>query len=356
MNLSTTSFAEYLLRWNETDNNRAMPWKGEKDPYKIWLSEIILQQTRVEQGLQYYLRFIENFPTVKHLATAEEQMVYKLWEGLGYYTRCKNMIAAARFIQTELNGRFPVTYDAIRKLKGVGPYTAAAIASFAFNLPFAVLDGNVFRVLSRYFGIQTPADTTAGRKEFSDLAQKLIPVASPGKYNQAIMDFGAMVCKPRQPACESCIFSASCFAYKNSMTGLLPVKSKQTKIRNRWFNYFIFEYEGQVYLRKRPANDIWENLYEYWLIETESETGPEKITTHPDLALILKNQNAVIEVFPDTFRQQLSHRRIYARFIRIKLSEPPLLSSEWKACQPSGIKDLAFPKIINQFHQAFCSF
>jgi A/G-specific adenine glycosylase len=192
-------FTKKLMKWNQSSNNRAMPWKGEKDPYKIWLSEIILQQTRVEQGLGYYERFVKKFPTIKHLAKAPEQEVFKLWEGLGYYTRCKNLIATATFISKEKKGKFPDDYESILSLKGVGPYTAAAIASFAYNLPHAVIDGNVFRVLSRYFGISTPVDTAAGKKMYALLAKELLDKDEPGLYNQAIMDFGAVVCKPLQP-------------------------------------------------------------------------------------------------------------------------------------------------------------
>ena len=192
-------FSKRLLHWNKIQNKRAMPWKGEKDPYKIWLSEIILQQTRVEQGWNYYNRFVSTFPNIKKLAAAPEEKVFKLWEGLGYYTRCKNLIATAKFIAKEKQGEFPNAYNEILDLKGVGPYTAAAIASFAFNLPHAVVDGNVFRVLARFFGIETATDSTTGKKLFSGLAEELLDKKLPGIYNQAIMDFGAMICKPKNP-------------------------------------------------------------------------------------------------------------------------------------------------------------
>jgi A/G-specific adenine glycosylase len=212
-NKKNTFFTQQLLKWDKKQNSRAMPWKGEKDPYKIWLSEIILQQTRVEQGLGYYNRFIAEFPTIHDLAKAPETKVFKLWEGLGYYTRCKNIIITARYISSELKGKFPVTYNDILKLKGVGPYTAAAIASFAFNLPHAVVDGNVFRVLARYFGIDTPIDSITGKKNFTVLANELIDKKIPGKYNQALMDFGAVLCKPQQPLCDTCPLKPNCSAY-----------------------------------------------------------------------------------------------------------------------------------------------
>jgi A/G-specific adenine glycosylase len=204
MDIDKKYFTKQLLHWNSTQNNRQMPWKGEKDPFKIWLSEIILQQTRVDQGRAYYDRFVSTFPNIKKLASASEKKVFKLWEGLGYYSRCKNLIATARFITKEKQGKFPETYEEILSLKGIGPYTAAAIASFAFNLPHAVVDGNVFRVLSRFFGIDIPVDNSNGKKIFSKLAESLLNSRQPGIYNQAIMDFGAVICKPQNPLCLSC--------------------------------------------------------------------------------------------------------------------------------------------------------
>ena len=217
-------FTHRLLQWNSTENNRQMPWKGEKDPYKIWLSEIILQQTRVEQGLAYYNRFIEKFPSIDKLATAPETTVFKLWEGLGYYSRCKNLIATAKHISEELKGKFPDAYMDILNLKGVGPYTASAIASFAYNLPHAVVDGNVMRVLARYFAIDTPIDSTEGKNYFTILANKLLDKNQASFYNQAIMDFGATVCKPQLPLCPTCPLQKECVAYKNNAVQGYPVK------------------------------------------------------------------------------------------------------------------------------------
>lgn len=210
-------FADALLVWNDLDNKRQMPWKGESDPYRIWISEIILQQTRVHQGLEYYNRFISTFPDVKSLATAPENKVYKLWEGLGYYSRCKNLIATAQFIYKDLHGEFPDKFEDILTLKGVGNYTASAIASFAFNLPHAVVDGNVFRVLSRFFGIETPINTTEGKKFYASLAQTLLDKKQPGKYNQALMDFGAIICKPAAPLCNQCPLQKKCVALKSNI-------------------------------------------------------------------------------------------------------------------------------------------
>jgi A/G-specific adenine glycosylase len=232
-------FTRKLLEWNNFLNNRVMPWKGETNPYRIWLSEIILQQTRVEQGLEYYNNFIKSFPDVHSLAKAPEGEVYKKWEGLGYYTRCKNLIATARNISENYNGIFPSGYDELIKLRGIGPYTAAAISSFAFNEKRAVVDGNVQRVLARYFGITTPVDIPEGKKLFGNLAQSLIDEDSPAKYNQAIMDFGATICKPRNPLCNECIQASDCTAYRNGFVNDVPVKQKVLVKKTRWMYYFI---------------------------------------------------------------------------------------------------------------------
>ncbi|MGL6267505.1 MAG: A/G-specific adenine glycosylase, partial [Chitinophagaceae bacterium] len=215
------------MDWHKVKNTRQMPWKGEKDPYKIWLSEIILQQTRVEQGWDYYNRFIDAFPSVNDLANAPDQVVFKLWEGLGYYARCRNLLHTARTISTEYKGSFPETYDEIITLKGIGPYTAAAISSFAFGLPYAVVDGNVLRVLSRVFGIQDPIDGKKGKDALTDMAEKLLDKKSPGLYNQAIMDFGAVICKPALPLCDTCPVQRVCVAHKKRLVDKLPVKSQK---------------------------------------------------------------------------------------------------------------------------------
>ena len=268
-------FFESLIKWNRNENKREMPWKGEKDPYKIWISEIILQQTRVQQGLAYYNRFIKTWPDIKSLAAATEQEVYKLWEGLGYYSRCRNLIASAKYINDKLGGRFPEKYEDILSLKGIGNYTAAAIASFAFNQPYAVVDGNVVRVLARFFGIEVPVDTTEGKKLFSALAANLIDKINPAEYNQAIMDFGAVVCKPAQPLCDDCPLQKKCIAYQKKSVNILPVKEKTISKRERFFNYLVVKQGIKYMLNKESDKDIWQNLYEFILVETESLI-PEK--------------------------------------------------------------------------------
>ncbi len=228
------------MQWHNRFNNRQMPWKGEKDPYKIWLSEIILQQTRVEQGLAYFEKFISTFPSIHDLAAAPDEKVYKLWEGLGYYSRCANLLITAREIIKTRNGAFPKTFDEVIALKGVGNYTASAIMSFAYNKPYAVVDGNVFRVLSRFFGIKKPIDSTEGKKYFAELSARLIHKKKPALYNQAIMDFGAVICKPALPLCDQCILNTHCIAYQSHIVSLLPVKEKKIKQQKRFFNYVVF--------------------------------------------------------------------------------------------------------------------
>nr|MBA4167414.1 A/G-specific adenine glycosylase [Chitinophagaceae bacterium] len=254
-------FTLKLLKWNLESNRREMPWKGETDPYRIWLSEVMLQQTRVEQGWAYYEKFIKTFPSVHDLAAAPESFVFKMWEGLGYYSRCKNLLDTAKYISAHLNGRFPGSYEEILKLKGIGPYTAAAIASFAFDENRAVVDGNVQRIIARYFGLSTPIDFPQGKKLFAGLAQSLIDENAPAIYNQAIMDFGATVCKPKNPLCAICIQASDCEAFNHGFVNILPVKEKRLKKRVRWFYYFIIEVGDSVYMRRRETKDIWQHLH-----------------------------------------------------------------------------------------------
>lgn len=343
-------FTKALLRWNAKDNNRLMPWKGEKDPYKIWLSEIILQQTRVEQGLGYYNRFITTFPDIKKLAKAPEQKVFKLWEGLGYYTRCKNLLATAKYIAREKNGKFPGTYQEILDLKGIGPYTAAAIASFAFNLPHAVVDGNVYRVLSRFFGIETATTTTIGKNFFTTLAGELLDKKIPGIYNQAIMDFGAVICKPKNPQCNICPLKTRCIARLQDKVDELPVKAARLLKKKRWFYYFIFEYNGKVYTRKRGAKDIWENLHEFVLLETTKPITPDKLKATRIFKSIAGKSGPSIVHISAMYRQQLSHQEIHSCFIEVKLKKAPLLK-DYQAVGPRELSRLPFPKIIAAYLQ-----
>ncbi len=349
MEKPTRNFSKILLKWNREQNTRQMPWKGEKDPYKIWLSEIILQQTRVDQGLSYYNNFIRTFPDIHKLAKAPEEKVFKLWEGLGYYSRCRNLIYTARYISKERKGRFPDSYDEIRSLKGVGPYTAAAISSFAFDLPYAVVDGNVFRVLARVFGINKPVDTTEGKKHFTTLAESLLDKKQPGIYNQAIMDFGAVICKPAAPLCHQCIFQKSCVAFAQNKVSQWPVKEKKMQVRKRWFYYLVMEYEKELIIRQRTEKDIWQQLYEFPMIEMPGETHIKKILVMAEKEkLLMKGKYVAVSISPMRM-QQLSHQLIAAQFISIKLSGKPPLFKDWRWVSKGRLKVYAFPKIITQY-------
>jgi A/G-specific adenine glycosylase len=343
------AFTRLLLLWNRQKNNRQMPWKGEKDPYKIWLSEIILQQTRVEQGLAYYNNFVKTFPDIHKLAKAPDEKVFKLWEGLGYYSRCRNLLATARYISTELKGKFPTSYDEIKALKGIGPYTAAAISSFAFNLPYAVVDGNVFRVLARVFGIAAATDSTVGKKIFTALAKELLHKKQPGLYNQAIMDFGAVICKPAAPQCSTCVFNKHCVAFLQNRIQELPVKEKKINIRKRWFYYLVLEFKNTIAIEQRTAKDIWQDLYEFPLIEADAELDRKNILQQAEKKKwLFKKEYQVLSVSP-LFKQQLSHQQIAGQFVRIQLIKKPVEKNNWRWLKKEKLDDFAFPQFINQY-------
>ena len=259
-------FSKKVVEWYRL-NQRSLPWRETKDPFHIWLSEIILQQTRVNQGLPYYEKFIEAFPSVDKLAAASEQKVLRLWQGLGYYTRARNLHKCAKMIVNSYGGSFPASYNELLLLPGIGAYTAAAIASISFNESVAVVDGNVYRVLSRVFGISTEINSPKGKKEFFELANQLIDKKNPAMFNQAVMEFGALFCKPVNPSCESCTFKASCFAYNNNLVASLPVKKKNKPARRRYFYYFVIQSGKSLLMSKRGKKDIWEGLYDFYLLE-----------------------------------------------------------------------------------------
>lgn len=340
-------FTRELLRWNKYDNDRIMPWKYETNPYRIWISEIILQQTRVSQGLEYYNRFIKRFPTAKSIALAPEHEVFKLWEGLGYYTRCKNIIATAKFISEELDEKFPATYQDILHLKGVGSYTASAIASFAYNLPYAVLDGNVYRILSRYFGIRIPIDSAEGRKFFSELAFELLDKKLPGIYNQSIMDFGATVCKPL-PLCGICPLNSRCVAYLQGNQSELPVKEKIIVRTTRWFYYLVIKYRNRFYVRKREEKDIWQNLYEFVLIETLKPAPVKKLQSSEKFISLFGENEYTIERISGLYKHQLTHQTINGRFLSIVV-KAPLQLENYQLVSAGRIKQLPFPKFITTY-------
>lgn len=337
-------FARGLLEWNQSVNDRQMPWKGEKDPYKIWLSEIILQQTRVEQGLSYYENFIRTFPDVRSLAAAPEEKVFKLWEGLGYYSRCRNLISTAKYVTDHLGGIFPTDYEGLLALKGVGAYTAAAIASFAYNSHHAVLDGNVFRVLSRISDTDTPIDSTEGRKRFAALAQQLLPEGEAGAYNQAIMDFGATVCKP-SPVCSRCFFQQNCKAFLHGRQELLPVKEKKTKTRERWLHYFLVQRGDAIAIRQRTARDIWQQLFEFPLVETSAAVPSSQL-----LEEFRKQYGSTATAVNEPVQedQRLSHQVIHFSFYQLQAREGDAITGCTWVARPD-LHQYAFPKTLQHF-------
>lgn len=327
-------------------NKRDLPWRNTNDPYKIWISEIILQQTQVKQGMDYYNRFIKQFPDVVKLANAKEDEILHLWQGLGYYTRARNLHIAAKQIAEQFDGKFPSEYEKIKQLKGIGEYTAAAIASFAFNLPYAVLDGNVFRVLSRFFLIDIPIDTANGKKYFSNLAQQLLDKKNPAVYNQAIMEFGATWCKPVNPDCHACLLNTHCGAFHQNKVQLLPVKSRALQKRKRFFNYIVFIENNQyTYLQKREKTDIWQGLYEFYLIENKTS-----ILSQNDLKKYLRSKkiscNKIIS--SDIIKHVLSHQELFIQFNTVyvleKINIPGL-----KRVAINKIHQYAFPVVIKRY-------
>jgi len=335
-------FSSTLLNWHKK-NNRSLPWKVDQDPYKIWLSEVILQQTRVEQGVPYYQKFITAFPSVHDLAQADESNVLKIWEGLGYYSRARNLYESAKYISTHLNGVFPSSYENLLKLKGVGPYTAAAIASFAYNLPYAVVDGNVYRVLSRIFGIKTPIDSSEGRKEYQKTAQELLNSQEPGAYNQAIMDFGATVCTPKNPNCSQCPFLDQCYALLKNSISQLPVKSKKIQKKNRFLNYYVLLYHNEIAIKQRNQNDIWKGLYEFYLIETSHPVPQPK-------ELIATNSWRIASFGSNnTYWHKLTHRDLKVTFTVINLENKANLPEDLFFIKTKNLSKFAYPKVIHCF-------
>lgn len=337
-------FSNSLLLWY-LQNKRDLPWRNTTNPYPIWLSEIMLQQTRVAQGLPYFLAFTEAFPTILDLAKADEEQVLKLWQGLGYYSRARNMHKTAQIIAFELGGNFPNNYNDLIKLKGIGEYTAAAIASFAFNEVVPAVDGNVFRVLSRYFNIDTDIASSGAKKEFTALAKELIPNDNPALFNQAIMEFGALQCVPKNPNCESCIFNSSCAALQKKKVAELPVKSKKVKVTNRYLNYLIFlDDNNNTIINKRTEKGIWHNLYEFPVIEAESELDFDSLSN------IIKNrfsENEILSITTYNNEQiihKLSHQKLHINFYKVAVSKK--ISN---GINLNSLRNFPFPIVIFNF-------
>jgi A/G-specific adenine glycosylase len=330
------SFPPLIAQWYR-QNSRSLPWRQTNDPYFIWLSEIIMQQTRVEQGTSYYEKFTANYPTITDLANAEEQQILNDWQGLGYYSRARNLHYSAKLVRDEFNGEFPKTFNEILKLKGVGTYTAAAISSFAFKEKKAVVDGNVYRLLSRVFDIDTPIDSSKGQKEFQIVADELIPAEAPDIHNQAIMEVGALVCTPKKPNCEACPLVNLCLARVNQTIESRPVKSKKTKVRDRFFHFFLYNTDGETYIEQRTEKGIWQNMFQFPLVEIES-----------------KNIDSVKNQWEDQWKEsseiihKLSHQTIHGVFHHFD-STPKSISNSWIKIKMEDIQDYPLPRIIDRY-------
>ena len=339
------NFSKVLLKWY-LQNKRDLPWRNTTNPYAIWLSEIMLQQTRVAQGMPYFLKFTAAFPTVFDLANAQEEAVLKLWQGLGYYSRARNLHKTAQFVAFELNGEFPNTYTELLKLKGIGTYTAAAIASFSYNEAVPVVDGNVFRVLSRYFDIETDISSSEAKKEFAALAKELLPTGKANIFNQAIMEFGALQCVPKKPDCSNCVLNLGCLALQKKKVGQLPVKLKKLKVSKRYFNYLVFSDENnKTIIQKRTDKGIWHNLYEFPLIETNiPELDAVVIKLIKEKSEVLNAITGITLVNFEQIVHKLSHQHLNIKFWKIKV----------KGTIPNGIdcnyaKTFPFPIVIYNF-------
>ncbi len=343
------NFSTKLINWY-TVNKRDLPWRNTNNPYYIWLSEIILQQTQVVQGTPYYHAFISQFPTVYDLANANEEDVLKLWQGLGYYSRARNLHWSAKYIVNELDGVFPDTYKDILKLKGVGDYTASAIASICFNEVTAVVDGNVYRALSRIFGIETPINSTPGQKEFKALAQQLIDKQQPAIFNQAIMEFGARQCKPKNPDCSVCPFKTSCLALKENKIAILPVKLKKTKVIKKYFNFIVIISKNEkTILEQRIGSGIWQNLYQFPLIETEKPSTYNNIMSKIENLDVLEDMNFDVHLYNDTdIIHKLSHQHLYTKFWIVSIDK-----SIENGIDISNIEDFPVPILIGNFIDNF---
>lgn len=341
-------FCNILELWY-LENNRDLPWRKVKDPYIIWLSEIILQQTRVAQGMSYYLKFVDAFPTVFDLANAEEEVVLKLWQGLGYYSRARNLHFSAKYVVNELNGVFPETYKELLNLKGVGDYTASAISSISYNENAAVVDGNVYRVLARYYGINTPINSSKGIKDFKELAQTILDLKNPGQHNQAIMDFGATQCKPGTPNCSSCPFKDSCVALEKNLISVLPVKEKKIKIRKRYFNFIVFQTkQGKTRLQQRIGKGIWENLHQFPLVETSESIDVEELIDNVEFLDLLPSVDSLKLFNNKDWVHKLSHQHLFVKFWIVATA-----NIDDNFIDYNKVEDFPVPRIVHRFIEEF---
>ncbi|QBA65154.1 A/G-specific adenine glycosylase [Muriicola soli] len=341
-----SNFSKTLLDWY-SKNKRELPWRETKDPYSIWLSEIILQQTRIAQGLPYYKKFISHYPSVFELAEADEQEILRLWQGLGYYSRARNMHAAAKTIVRDYKGKFPQSYDEIIKLKGIGDYTASAIASICFGEPTAVVDGNVYRVLARNFGIDLPINSTDGIKYFKKLATEVKDESRIADYNQAIMEFGALQCKPKSPDCPGCPLNTGCIAFEENRVSKLPVKLKKGKVKIRHFNYLVFlDNKGNTLLNKRLGKGIWQHLYEFPMIETDRLLEPDEV--YASLAQENKNPKDIVLWQEEPVVHKLSHQHLVTRFLIVEMEE-----QFDEGIPMENVEDYPTPVLVSEFLDTF---
>jgi len=350
------NFGSAIIHWYR-QNKRDLPWRHTKDPYRIWLSEIILQQTRVEQGMSYYHRFIQTYPRIKNLAAAREHDVLKLWQGLGYYSRARNLHHTAKEIVKKFKGKFPDDEKQLRSLKGIGEYTAGAILSFAFEKKFPVADGNVIRLLSRYFGIDTPVDSQKAKAEFFRLGAELMENHSPSEFNQGIMEFGSRQCRPKNPDCSACPLNGSCIAFAEKKVAMLPVKNKKSPVKNRYFNYLVIQQDQKLLMNKRTGNDIWRNLYDFPLIESSKKIHKNKITGNETWKKIFGSSGFTIESVSKSRKHLLSHQTIHARFYHVKLPSGKNLKnrSSYITVPVKNIPKYPVPKLVEKFLlEEFC--
>jgi A/G-specific adenine glycosylase len=346
--MNSLHFRKILLLWYDS-HKRDLPWRDAITPYNVWISEIILQQTRINQGIHYYNRFIEKYPDVLSLASASEEDVLKMWQGLGYYSRARNLHFASKQILIEYKGVFPTHFQEIKKLKGVGEYTAAAIASIVFNEPVAAIDGNVYRVLSRIFAVDVLANSTSGKNYFKNLAAELIDPEFPGDFNQALMEFGALQCTPANPDCTVCPFQGNCLAFRNDKIKCYPVKKVKTQIRHRYFNYFVIEQGESILFKKRVEQDIWKNLYDFPLIETDQPFTSEKLNRSDSLKQIFQTEKITFIHVSDEISHLLSHQRIHARFYHVLPNSVKIFPSHYRLINKKDIFGIPVPKIIEKY-------
>jgi A/G-specific adenine glycosylase len=344
------NFGSELINWYQK-NKRELPWRGTKDPYRIWLSEIILQQTRVDQGLAYYHRFLNKYPDLKKLANAKEDEVLKLWQGLGYYSRARNLHHTAKEVVMKHGGKFPNDYASVRSLKGIGDYTAAAILSFAFNKKFPVADGNVFRLLSRYYGIEAPIETSKAKKEFFRLAGELMENHPPAIFNQAIMEFGSRQCRPANPDCNSCPLHPGCYAFSKNKVKEFPVKKAKAKIKNRYFNYLVISENEKIILKKRSGKDIWKNLYDFPMIETSKKITEKNLFKSEEWKNIFGNSIITVKSVSTEHKHLLSHQNIHAKFYKIETGKSKNIFSDstFIYVRKNKLNNFAVPKLIENY-------